>query len=1258
MEFINLRNYSENTFLTGIPSAVDYPNIASKRWLSAVALTDKNKTHGIINFYEAAESKKIIPMMWVNILNETKAENILIFPKNNAWYLGFLQIVSKVNTTSNPSIFDADKKYIPDNFFIFAKETVQEKWVEFLDEYFGVENVYYEIQSLYDTEYFEYIKWKVWINRLVISNPTYFPEKDDLQLKNVVKAIKDKLTDMNLITDDFSECYFKTNDELKESLRFTVSDEDLDIMLSNNIAISKSIHIELQFWVTLIPEFEIEGEDLETYLKYKDRSKVSLSSDEWYLRYMCYSNFEYRYDYHFEFDEIIEMVWKDALPDFDKPFIEIKEEEIAANACFWYSKKKQEILDKMPENIRSIADRLEYELYIILNCGYTAYTLIVADFINYAKKNWVTVWPWRGSAAGSIVSYLTKTTDVDPVKYNLMFFRYLNPWRISAPDIDTDFSDIWRKMVIEYCANKYGHDHVMPVCTFGTMAARSVLKDVGRVLWVPSQEMNRLAQLISSKPWTKLVNEYEWDNPTFRSTIDSSDIYKQIYEYACKLEWKKRQLGVHACATMITPRPLTEYTSIQLPPNEKMKTDDNDDDDDDEDGSTNEAVVITQLEAHDLEALGLLKMDFLGLKNMTIIQNTLKLVKERKGVDIDLSKLPLDDQKVYDNVFSLGETTGVFQFESFGMRKYLKQMKADNIEDLIAMVSLFRPWPMDFIPSYIDRKHWREPVKYLNAVLEPVMNTTYGICIYQEQLMSMSRVYSGYTMAMADDLRKWVGKKKKEIIEKHKKLFVDGAVANGHDAEEALDIYEKVIIPAGSYSFNRSHAACYAVIAYWNAFLKTYYPSEYITASLISDYKKQDRVELLVKEFIRLWHKVLPPNLNESEIKVSLEKEGVIRIWLGSIKGIGLAPATEIVEERNRNGKFLDISNFLLRWKDIVWKKVLDGLVSSGWLDSLIDQNIALANMQTMIDFAKWKLKKKRTKKTEQTSVFDICKSEEEVLTDEWSPYPEFLPLYNSVKKVTWYEKAIRQEAVCGFFISTHPLSWLSKYVLDNEKNRDVIFTKVNNKFLSRDDKNVTIFGYVKDFKISRSAAWRDVLSINVVWLDYECKLMCYTTKTEEYRYIIKDSIGKYIEATGAFSVSLYWRNMSVDNLRIIEPMLHIERSRVTWVYTEDELVNIEKVYLYDFAIIEPYINVFVSIIDGIAKDKLSAYLQDFKDFLLKQENGDFHVILRDIPWNIKDTKFYIKEYKNIISFFKWRKKWARLFVEDREQTIPKDEEN
>ncbi|MDQ7023311.1 MAG: DNA polymerase III subunit alpha [Candidatus Gracilibacteria bacterium] len=474
--------------------------------------------------------------------------------------------------------------------------------------------------------------------------------------------------------------------------------------LANTVKIAKQCNIEFETGGILIPIFELPEKDQIIYENALNSPLPQgrgaggegfiqkINSAEWYLRYLSFKGLNWRFDYGLDDETIFEFIKKLPGDKLKQSLQETLPDELKALALTYYTDNKKERLNKLTKNQQDHIERLEYELVVIHEMGFDGYFLIVADYINWARDNDIPVGPGRGSAAGSLMAFLSGITDIDPIKFGLIFERFLNPARVSMPDIDTDFADVDRSKVIDYCREKYGSDKVVQICTFGTFAARAAVKDVGRVMGIPFQEMNELVKLIPEKPGTKLKGALE-DSFEFNEAYNENEQNKKIIDFALKIEGNTRQLGVHACAVIIAPEPVTNFCPLQHPPKD-------------------DKVIITQYSAYPLEDLGLLKMDFLGLRNLTIIKNTQKIVKNNKGDEFDILKVPLDDPKCFE-IFANGDTTGVFQFESEGMRKYLKDLSPDTFEDLIAMVSLYRPGPLAYIPSFIERKYGREEVKYM-----------------------------------------------------------------------------------------------------------------------------------------------------------------------------------------------------------------------------------------------------------------------------------------------------------------------------------------------------------------------------------------------------------------------------------------------------------------------------------------------------------------------------------------------------------------
>jgi DNA polymerase-3 subunit alpha len=642
--------------------------------------------------------------------------------------------------------------------------------------------------------------------------------------------------------------------------------------------------------------------------------------------------------------------------------------------------------------------RMDYELSVIEKCGYASYFLIVQDFVNWAKDNGIVVGPGRGSAAGSFVSYLTGITNVDPIQYDLLFERFLNPERVSMPDVDMDFADDRREDVLNYCRRKYGNDHVSQIITFGTMAARAAIRDTGRALGIPYDFCNKTSQMI---PMFTSIKKALEEVPEFKEQYASSADAKKLIDSAMRLEGVVRHAGMHACGVVITKEPVTYYSPIQNITGSREGT-------------------VTQYSSSTkssyVEKIGLLKMDFLGLKNLTIIQNTLRIIKKTKGIDINIDTIPIDDEKTYQ-LLQEAHTTGVFQLESSGMKRYLKLLKPTVIEDVIAMVALYRPGPMDWIPDFISGKHGRK-VKYVHPKLEPILKNTYGVAVYQEQVMQIARDLAGFTMGEADVLRKAMGKKIFDLIQEQKIKFIKGCIDNGSTKEIAEKVFS-FIEPFAGYGFNRSHAACYGIIGYQTAYLKAHYPAAFMAALQTSDQDNIDRIAIEAAECHDMGIEVLAPNVNESfeDFAVITGEDGTekIRFGFNAIKNVGHVIAHEIVEERKRGGKFKSLGDFLERvqTKDLN-KKSIEALAKVGAFDELGERNQIVESMEQILSFTK---NVQKMKNSNQVSLFG-----ETIMETPQVPLLEVEPA--SKKQQLQWEKEL-----LGLYVSGHPVKEYQSYI-------------------------------------------------------------------------------------------------------------------------------------------------------------------------------------------------------------------------------------
>ncbi|MCQ2272355.1 MAG: DNA polymerase III subunit alpha [Bacteroidales bacterium] len=669
----------------------------------------------------------------------------------------------------------------------------------------------------------------------------------------------------------------------------------------------------------------------------------------------------------------------------------------------------------VPEDIM---ERIDFELGVMHNMGFPGYFLIVQDFIAAARGMGVSVGPGRGSAAGSVVAYCLKITDVDPLKYDLLFERFLNPDRISLPDIDVDFDDEGRGKVLDWVSQKYGRERVAHIITYGTMATKSSIKDVARVEDLPLAESNRLANLVPQKfpedPKTKKAPKVNLDTclklvPELKSAYESgSEQVRNVLQYAKELEGTVRQIGVHACGVIIGADDLTKFAPLATIENK----------------NTGEKEIVTQYEGSVVEDVGLIKMDFLGLKTLSIIKETLRLIKESKGEDVDIDHVSLEDPETF-KLYCEGDTVATFQFESPGMQKSLKELRPTTFEDLIAMNALYRPGPMDYIPSFIKRKHGDEEIKYDIPIMERYLKDTYGITVYQEQVMLLSRLLSNFTRGESDTLRKAMGKKQKDKLDKLKPEFISRGKANGHD-EKVLEKIWADWEKFASYAFNKSHATCYSWVAFQTAYLKAHYMAEFMAANLTNEITSLEKISVYIEDVQKHGIKVLGPDINESEAAFSVNKDGNIRFGLAALKNVGSSAVDGIVAERTANGPFKNFYDFMSR-VDLrsCSRRLLESLAQGGAFDSFDGLNRAQLltpdsnnrnYIEKMIAYVDHEQRNQG-----QFSIF----GESEESAKELVPEPPKCEPWNPI------HKASVEKEVAGFYITGHPLDTY-KHIIDN----------------------------------------------------------------------------------------------------------------------------------------------------------------------------------------------------------------------------------
>ena len=736
-------------------------------------------------------------------------------------------------------------------------------------------------------------------------------------------------------------------------------------------------------------------------------------------------------------------------------------------------KSKEGLLLRLKEmNINSPSiyqERLNYELEIINNMGFAGYFLIVADFVNWAKNKEIAVGPGRGSGAGSVVAWSLSITDLDPLQYGLLFERFLNPERVSMPDFDIDFCQNRRDEVIEYVNNKYGKECVAHIITFGTLASRAAIRDVGRVLEIPYSEIDQFAKLFPYNPANPLsLDESINSDKNLKEMVASDERLSNVVDISLKLEGLHRHASTHAAGVVIGDSSIINIVPLYKDPNT--------------------SVNATQFSMKYVEKAGLIKFDFLGLTTLSIIQDSIKLIKENHS-NFDLKHIPMDDKKTFQQL-SKGEAIGIFQLESNGMGSVLRQLQPDKFEEIIAVVALFRPGPMDHIPSFCNRKHGKEKIEYLHPLLEKVLKETYGIIVYQEQVMQIAQVLSNYTLGEADLLRRAMGKKIQKEMDAQKNRFIEGAKSNKISINEASKIFDLVNKFAG-YGFNKSHAAGYALLAYQTAYLKTNFPYEFMTATFNYSIDRTDRIILLNKELSSLNIEFKKPDINHSQAKFSIEENNglkSIRFGLGAIKGVGIKSMSNLVKERENNGKFIDIIDFMNRLKgDVINKRQLEKLVQAGSFDSIeINRARLFYNVPKFVEIyggSNFKDQNQAMLFEENKLSFDDSNLFDQQI-DDWSS--GFL---------------LKSELeVIGFYFSSHPVSLYPKNYF---RHNNII--EWNQIKLNEDIKSAKIVGSILDIKERSNKEGRKYAFLTVSTLESQIELTIFSDKLNDFRNLIKE---------------------------------------------------------------------------------------------------------------------------------------------------------
>src|SRR6056297_3802678 len=986
MSFVQLHNHTHYSLLDGLTKIDELVEAVKKEGSPAVAITDHGVMYGVIEFYQKCLKEGIKPIIGMEgylapnsrfdkSSKEDKSNyHLLLLAKNNQGYKNLIKLTTLAHLEGfyykprmDWEILDKYKEgliacsaclggEIPQLIIAGKKEKAKKRIKEY-NNLFGQDNFYLEIQPHPNLEHQEEVNTKLIEYSRELGVPLV-ATTDSHYINKEDAEVQDILLclqNKKKIEDKDRMSMMEDDFSLKSNREIKEHFKEVPEALENTLKIAEKCNVEIELGKTQLPYFEVPDN----------------FNEDSYLRKLCQDGLKERYGLSYE--------------DIDQ--------------------ERQE--------------RLDFELSVIEKMGWPSYFLIVADFVTWAKKQGIVVGPGRGSAAGSFVSYLLGITNLDPLKYDLIFERFLNPERVSMPDIDLDFADTRRDEVIEYVEEKYGKDRVAQIITFGTMAARAAVRDVGRVLGYSYDYCDKIAKMIPmfSKAKEALENVEE-----LKEIYQSDPYAKQLLDYTQRIEGVARHASTHACGVLITKNPLTDYTPLQY-------------------ASSSDRSIVSQYSLHPVEDLGLLKMDFLGLKNLTIIESAINIIEKTREVEIKMDEIPLDDDKALE-LFQKGETTGVFQFESSGMKRYLRELKPSQFEDIIAMVALYRPGPMDWIPDYINGKHGKKKITYLHPKLQPILDKTYGVALYQEQVMQMAQELAGFSMGEADILRKAVGKKIPELLAKQKENFIDGCVKNGINKELAEKIFS-FIEPFAGYGFNRSHAACYALIGYQTAYLKAHWPAEFMAALLTADQQNIDRVAIEIEECKNMNIEVLPPDINESfaSFTVTRDDKGYdrIRFGLNAIKNVGENIVDVIIQERKDNGPYEDVFDFLDRVTDKdLNKKSLESLIKSGCFDRFSDRGQLLANFDALLNFNKEASKLKDSK---QSSLFSD-QSFEDFNT------PNRVQLSEG-STITQQEKLGWEKELLGLYITEHPFNDYRNYLKDRITPLSELSTSFSDSLIS-----------------------------------------------------------------------------------------------------------------------------------------------------------------------------------------------------------------
>ena len=1138
-DFVHLHTHSHYSLLDGLAKIDDLIDRCAELGMESLALTDHGTMYGVVEFYQKAKKKGIKPIIGVEVYIapngmrgriprvDDKRYHFILLAKNKVGYKNLIKLTSQAHLEGfyyKPRIDDELLQKHCEGLIgtsaCLAGEISRKIVAKNLK---GAERAALKYQKMFGPENF-------FLELEAHSNLENQDEIND-QLIKMSKKLGIPLVAANDI-----HYIYKEDDTVQDILLCIqmgkqVSDKNRMSMMGENYSMKSPKE--------MIEHFKDVPEAIKNTQKIAERCNVELETNEYFI-----------------------------------PKIDIPEGKTADS---FLEEQCQSTIDKHypnAKNIDEISKRLNYELGIIEKMGFASYFLIVADYVNWARENGVVVGPGRGSAAGSIVSFLLGITDMDPLKFNLLFERFLNPDRISMPDIDIDFADDGRDKVIEYVKNKYGEDQFAQIITFGTMAARGSIRDAGRVLGYPYAFCDKIAKAVP--PMMKLKEALE-KSPDLKKFYLDDPAAKKLLDSAKRLEGVARHSSTHACGVIITPDHMDNYVPRQY-------------------ASQNDKTIISQYSMKYVESMGLVKMDFLGLANLTILKKALEIIHQEKDPDIELKNIPLDDTTTYQKIFQKGLTTGIFQFESSGMKQYLRMLKPTVFEDLISMAAMYRPGPLNsgMVDEFIARKNGKKEITYRHPSMKSALENTYGVIIYQEQVMQLSKDMAGFTGGQADVLRKAMGKKIESMMKEMGSKFVDGCVKNNIPKKIAEQTFDDMF-KFSEYGFVRAHAACYALIGYQTAYLKTHYPTEFMAALLASDKDNLDRITIEARECKDMGIEILPPDINESFANFRVVKRDgkeAIRFGLEAIKNVGGHVVEEIVKKRIADGQYKSLTDFLGRveTKDLN-KKSLESLAKAGALDNIGERNLIIENIETILQF----IKETRAEKVGgQKGLFDNLS---EVLP----------PARVNLKKVDPAPKRNRlvwEKELLGFYLSEHPLDeyreFLQKQTIPSSK-----IDSVSN------GTTIVVGGIIQKVQKIITRTGKPMFFVPMEDAEGSFELIVFPNVAEE--------IGEIFEVDAIIMAKGKYSNKDGDRKILCDKAKVITQEDVNLFHQRNNIQTPDKI-----------------VIKVKSNTNLSESLNNIKALLSAQEKGNCQVILEVASKRI-DTNFNIHHPNEFISILQKR---------------------